>query len=70
MTDMDSTGDFYEEDESLEDVVAAFESGERGETAPPAQSWTLFLDVHSAEVTATPGQTFGQQVGQQQLVRG
>jgi hypothetical protein len=39
--------DFYEDDEPLEDVRAAFEAGERGTTAPPPglSSRTVFFDL-------------------------
>ena len=35
MTDMTSDSEFYEEDEPVEKVVAAFERGEKGVTARP-----------------------------------
>lgn len=31
--------DFYEEDEPIEDVLAAWERGPHGVTAPPVQTW-------------------------------
>jgi len=52
-------GDFYEDDEPLEDVVAAFNTGEPVETAHPAETkrgWTSFLRLRSdpeREVTYT-----------------
>jgi len=39
--DMNGSGDFYEDDESVEDVVHAYENGERGITAVPARSFVF-----------------------------
>jgi hypothetical protein len=38
-------GDFYEDDEPVEKLVAAFEQGQRVVTAPPGEGWgrTLFF---------------------------
>ena len=35
----DMRNDFYEDDEPVEDVLAAFEAGEEGVTAPPPRLW-------------------------------
>lgn len=42
---MAAPGDFYEDDEPLEDVLHAYEAGEKGVTAPPGElrSRTLFF---------------------------
>lgn len=40
MGGVDYDDDFYEEDEPLEDLIAAFERGEKGVTAPPPRSDT------------------------------
>ncbi len=40
---MTRRGDFYEDDEPLADVVAAFEAGEPAVTAAPVRGWTYFL---------------------------
>jgi hypothetical protein len=37
--------DFFEPDEPLEDVVAAFEQGEKGKTRPPTQGRTEYLVI-------------------------
>jgi hypothetical protein len=44
MTSMDSD-DFYEDDEPLEEIVAAFERGEKGLTAPPPRGFNETLTV-------------------------
>lgn len=42
--EMPSADDFFEEDESVEDVVRAYEHGVRGVTAPPIRSfWFTFV---------------------------
>jgi hypothetical protein len=42
MTDMTSGSDFYEEDEPVEKIIAAFERGEKGVTARP-RGRTVYL---------------------------
>jgi hypothetical protein len=44
MTDMTPSSEFYEEDEPVEAIVAAFERGERGVTARP-RGWTRYLMI-------------------------
>lgn len=36
---LNTSDDFYEDDEPVEDVIAAFEAGEKGRTRPP-EGWT------------------------------
>ena len=48
---MPNTDDFYEEDEPVEDIVAAWESGEGGTTAPPMPGITI---VTQSVVTSHP----------------
>lgn len=43
--------EFYEEDEPLEDVVLAFEQGERGVTGPPQQIYA-FVSTATGNVGA------------------
>ena len=52
---MPAVNDFYEDDEPVEDVLAAFEAGEQQLTEPPPRGRTLFVDVaHNAQIeTAT-----------------
>ncbi|GLZ55668.1 hypothetical protein [Actinomycetospora sp. NBRC 106378] len=42
---MPAVNDFYEDDEPVEDVLAAFEAGEKQLTEPPSRGRTLFVDV-------------------------
>lgn len=44
--------DFYKEDEPLEDVIAAFERGEKVLTAPP-RGRTVYLDSDGNEVAGS-----------------
>lgn len=56
MIDMSVDGDFYEDDEPVEDVVAAFNAGPHGVTGPPrgqTQMFTLMGNT-AAGVVATP----------------
>lgn len=51
-------GDFYEDDEPSEDVVAAFNAGEKFVTARPVEhqrGWTKFLRLRGAK---DPGVTY------------
>jgi hypothetical protein len=50
--------DFYKEDEPFEDVVAAFERGEKALTAPP-RGQTAYLDVPWAGPLAWPSDGAG-----------
>lgn len=36
-------GDFYEDDEPVEKILAAFEAGEKFETTPPRRAWSARL---------------------------
>lgn len=38
-------GDFYEDDEPLADVEAAFAAGQEAVTAAPVRGWTYWLDA-------------------------
>ncbi len=49
---MNESGDFYEDDQPIEDVLRAFEDGERGITAAPVRSF-LFTIVVPQVVTAS-----------------
>lgn len=44
--------DFYEDDEPIEAVLAAFEDGEKGVTSRPAprETGTYAAEIHTAEV--------------------
>ena len=47
------SNDFYEEDEPLEDVVAAFDCGRKVLTRRPARGQTVYLDSYGNEIAAT-----------------
>lgn len=54
--------DFYEDDEPVEDVLAAFEGGQKQLTEPPPRGRTLFVDVARNVQTETGNTTFGELV--------
>lgn len=56
MTDTGISQDFYEEDEPLEDVLAAFDRGQQGVTRPP-------VIVETCGLAAPEASTFSRQVG-------
>ena len=45
--------DFYEDDEPVEDVIAAFERGRKVLTAPPSRAQTIYLDSNGNQVRGT-----------------
>lgn len=55
-------GDYYEDDEPLEDVLRAYEAGEGGVTAPPPElrSRALFFDPGAGRGRETDLTPFGQ----------
>ena len=65
MTGVETNADFYEEDEPVEKIVAAFERGEKGLTGRPTWARTEFL---SALVAARPVERFDNEPAGNQLV--
>jgi hypothetical protein len=51
------TGDFYEEDEPIEDVLAAWKHSAKDVTAPSRRGFNLVLDVGGEVHTAAVGET-------------
>lgn len=51
MSDID---DFYEEDEPVEDVVAAWDSGEKGTTAPPFYGFSIVTQSVQMGLASAP----------------
>ena len=47
------SNDFYEEDEPVEDVVAAFERGRKVLTRQPGRGQTVYLDSNGNEIAGT-----------------
>jgi hypothetical protein len=54
MSDMGTPEGFYEEDEPLQDVIAAFERGEQGVTRPPVMIDTAGLAAPDPGTTTFP----------------
>lgn len=46
-SDCVSTSDFYEDDEPVETLLAAFDAGEQGVTGPPVRGRTDFFRLES-----------------------
>jgi hypothetical protein len=60
MTGMDNVAnDFYEDDEPIEKITAAFERGVKGVTAPPSRGRTEYLDAYW-HIADTSNETCGE----------
>ena len=63
MLGMERDEEFYMDDEPVEDVLRAFERGDKFLTAPPSRrARTLYLDVASSLVTEPVSRPFGESV--------
>jgi hypothetical protein len=51
------TGDFYEDDEPIEDILAAWERSPKGLTAPPRRGVNVVLQVGAGTQAAAVGLT-------------
>jgi hypothetical protein len=51
------TGDFYEDDEPIEDVLAAWERGTKGVTAPRRRGFNMVFEIGRGVRAAAAGET-------------
>lgn len=62
MTSMSDTECFFMDDEPVEDVVRAFEEGQKFVTQHPNRGRTMYLDATTHEVSEQGSRPFGELV--------